>query len=138
MRCAGHSLGGAVSTILALRLKAKGYDISQVVLPASATRFALFTNDKQRHKSDNAPQHRGIRASGTSCLCMLHYVPRLVIRRLGFRACSLGWRRQVVAFGMPLVIWGADEELPRLDIPLLRVEHPLDPIVHFPPGNSRA
>jgi hypothetical protein len=63
----GHSLGGAVSTILALRLKAKGYDISQVV-----------------------------------------------------------------AFGMPLVVWAGDQrELP-LDIPLLRVEHPLDPVVHFP------
>jgi hypothetical protein len=63
----GHSLGGAVSTILALRLKAKGYDISQVV-----------------------------------------------------------------AFGMPLVVWAGDQrELP-LDIPLLRVEHPLDPIVNFP------
>lgn len=33
---------------------------------------------------------------------------------------------------MPLVIWGGGEELPPLDIPLLRVEHPLDPIVHFP------
>ena len=44
--------------------------------------------------------------------------------------------RQVVAFGMPLVFWGGDAETPRLDIPLLRVEHPLDPIVHFP-GKSR-
>ncbi len=63
----GHSLGGAVSTILALRLKARGYDIAQVV-----------------------------------------------------------------AFGMPLVVWGVDERQLALDIPLLRVEHPLDPIVHFP------
>ena len=76
----GHSLGGAVSTILALRLKAKGFHIAQVV-----------------------------------------------------------------AFGMPLVIWGdaagtanssngsngtADERC--LDLPLVRVEHPLDPVVHFP------
>lgn len=43
---------------------------------------------------------------------------------------------QVVAFGMPLVVWqgaaqGAMAEL-ALDIPLLRVEHPLDPIPHFP------
>mmetsp|Transcript_74045 Transcript_74045/g.120212 ORF Transcript_74045/g.120212 Transcript_74045/m.120212 type:complete len:397 (+) Transcript_74045:73-1263(+) len=72
----GHSLGGAVSTILALRLKRKGYDISQVV-----------------------------------------------------------------AFGMPLVVWqgaaqGDMAEL-ALDIPLLRVEHPLDPIPHFP-GAVRA
>ena len=52
---------------------------------------------------------------------------------------------QVVAFGMPLVIWGdaagpangsngcngtADERC--LDLPLVRVEHPLDPVVHFP------
>ena len=63
----GHSLGGAVSTILALRLKARGHDIAQVV-----------------------------------------------------------------AFGMPLVVWGVDQREIPLDIPLLRVEHPLDPIVHFP------
>jgi hypothetical protein len=46
---------------------------------------------------------------------------------------------QVVAFGMPLVFWGGarghtqqEGEVSALDLPLVRVEHLLDPIPHFP------